>query len=152
MRAMMTGAAGAMLLGAGAMAQVAPRADASFVGYAASGCYGACPAYSIVVYADGRGSFHGDRNTAVIGDRVFRVTPAQYAAFRRRVERFRAGDMSCESRATDQATVTLRWHDRQGSRTRNIYFGCDMRKNATAFAALRDAPDVLPIAPFVGQR
>lgn len=152
MRAIWFGLIAATAAGAGAQQQREPRADASFVSYATSACYGTCPVYSVTVYADGRGAFHGERFTAVAGDRIFRVTPAQYADFRRRLERFRLRGVSCRSSATDLPTISLRWHDRGGDARRNIDLGCDTRANAAAFAALRKAPDALPIAALIGKR
>jgi hypothetical protein len=44
------------------------------------GCYGECPIYRVVVYADGVVEYHGEHNTKVIGLRTARIDAGALAS------------------------------------------------------------------------
>ena len=126
------------------------------ISYETGPCFGACPVYRITVNRDGEGLFEGRRFTAVAGERRFSVTPAQFRAFVAHLaplrpaggERRYAGD-ACESMATDLPSAEVVW---RGADVQTLYFyyGCDMERNRAIAERLSAAPDLLPIAEFVG--
>ena len=142
-------------LGAGGAA-AAPAAPERIV-YETGPCFGFCPTYQVTVDANVQGLFEGQRFTAVKGRRRFHFSPAQFVAFRDRLKLDRpvgtrrlSGD-ACRSMATDQITVTIRWSGgRQPPAQLSAYFGCDMDRNAALFRRLATAPQLLPIAAFIG--
>jgi len=125
------------------------------ISYEAGPCFGACPAYRVIVYADGTGLFEGRRFTAVSGERSFTVTPAQFRAFAAGLapdrpaqgERRYAGE-SCRRMATDQDSLEIVWRG-TGEQRLNVYYGCDMERNRAMFERLRAAPRLLPIEAFI---
>ena len=125
-------------------------------------CFGACPVYSVTVRPDGTGTFVGQQFTAVTGSRDFTLTPAQYRAFAARLapyrptegeQRYAPGSPLCPTYATDMSSIDVSWSGGAGG-TRNLYFylGCVSEDRPDARTALRTAPDLLPIAAFIGER
>lgn len=143
-----TGAAGCT-----APAALSPTASDN-IRYETSACFGRCPVYVLTVARDGHGSFEGKRFTAATGARTFTVTPAQFAAFAAALAPFRPegeralvpGRPGCERAATDQPSVEITWSDGDHLQA---YYGCNMETNRAMFAALRHAPQLLPIAAFI---
>ena len=115
-------AAAALLAGCATPGTVPPSIET--IRYETTRCFGACPSYVVTVSADGRGTFEGRGDTAVIGTRAFTITPAQFAAFRARLRPERPngevliepGKPLCRSAATDQITIDVRWTGGHGDR------------------------------------
>ena len=126
--------------------------------YETGACFGTCPVYSVTVRSDGTGTFHGERFTQVTGTRDFTLTPAQYAAFAKRVAPYRPdgetlykpGEPICANYATDMPSTDIRWNGAGRSDHLYLYYGCDRQKNAAMFDALGNAVDALPIEPLIG--
>lgn len=139
-----------------AESQARPKPET--ISYATGPCYGTCPAYRVTVSADGRGLFEGERFTRVTGKRAFRVSPAEWRAFRRRLEPLRGqgsvrledGD-GCKVMATDMPTVEVRWSGGFPGSSLRINYGCDPDRYGWMFTHLREAPKALPIAGLVGR-
>lgn len=128
--------------------------------YETGPCFGACPVYVVEVSSNGLGVFAGRQHTAVIGERMFAVTPRQYAEFRRRLEPYRppgeerrVAEPNCGGVvATDLPSVEISWSAKGPQQRLYVYYGCDMERNAAMFRALQEAPEVLPIEELVGTR
>ncbi|MGR6328811.1 DUF6438 domain-containing protein [Sphingomonas sp. XXL09] len=139
-----------------AVAEAKPQPET--IRYETGPCFGFCPAYRVTVSSTGQGVFEGGRFTAEKGRKAFRVTPAEFAAFRAKLAADRPagvrglnGKPACRSIATDQITVDVRWTG--GTRPPShlsAYFGCDMDGNSALFERLKAAPAALPIAAFIG--
>lgn len=134
-------------------------AESETIRYETGACFGACPVYTVTIAPDGKGTFEGQRFTAVTGTRSFQASPEAYhlfaaklAPYRPQGERqLRAGQPGCASLATDQPSVDVRWTGGGAASSHlNAYFGCDMEQNAAMFRALADAPRALPIGGFIG--
>jgi hypothetical protein len=74
-----------------------------------SGCYGACPSYSVTIHGDGSVVYAGNRFVSISGTHDARISPAD---FRTLLERFRAANFlglkeSYQSAVTDQPTYYL---------------------------------------------
>jgi hypothetical protein len=128
------------------------------VSYETGPCFGVCPVYRVTVNRDGNGQFEGRRFTAVTGERLFSVTPAQYRAFVRQLEPLRpaSGERlysgeACEMMATDLPSTDVRWRMRNGAEP-HLYFyhGCDMDRNRPIAERLHAAAKLLPIGDFIG--
>jgi len=134
------------------------------ISYETGPCFGSCPVFRVVVASDGTGTFTGIRNTAVSGERKFKLTAGQYAAFRDRLlpympqgsrQDIRPGTPLCRQVATDLPSVEVnRTQAMRGAVQSHLYlyFGCDMDKNRAMADALGNAPDVLPIGELIGER
>lgn len=133
------------------------------ISYEAGPCFGACPVYSLVIRPDGSGLFTGKRFTAVTGERAFKLTPGQYAAFAARLApyrpasgevRYAPGEKNCAQSATDMPGVDIRWTRAIGdSQALYFYFGCAMEKNRAMAQAIGGAPDTLPqLEALIGER
>lgn len=149
----------AAALAAPASAQPPARGPVESISYQTSPCFGRCPVYTVTVYSNGRATFDGVRFTAVTGARNFRITPAQYRAFRRHLAPLRpasgsvryAGRERCESMATDLPSAEVTWRGAGGEQQLHFYYGCDMQKNRAIADRLRRAPDLLPLRDFIGR-
>lgn len=139
----------------------APIVRGEMIRYTTSPCFGACPVYTVTVRPDGSATFEGQRFTAFSGVRDFRVTPAQYEAFLRRLApyrprsgtlRYAPGEPGCGQAATDMPSVEVQWDGKAGHRGLSFYFGCDRARNRAMADALGSAPDLLPIASMIGAR
>lgn len=166
---MALGAAALMLAGC-----VAPRSgegpagpiaiEGDSIRYETGPCFGVCPVYQVTVRPDGSGVFNGIRFTAVTGERAFRVSRADYAAFAATLAPYRpasgtvlytpANPKNCAEQATDLPTVDVTWTRAIGdSQALSFYFGCDMEKNHVMGEALGSAPDRLPpLEALIGPR
>jgi hypothetical protein len=135
------------------------RGRVGVITYETQACHGFCPVYRLTVRSDGRGVFEGVQHTAVTGTRSFRVTPAQWRAFRRRLQADHpvgtvdlTGPDGCGSRfATDLPGVVVRWSGAERPAMLRVNYGCDAQSHARLFRALRSAPDVLPVAALIGR-
>lgn len=164
MRWLMVGAAALALAGC-AHTSGGPRpipVETDSITYETGACFGACPVYSVTVRPDGSGVFTGKRFTAVTGEREFKLSPAQYAAFAARIApyrpargetRYSPGEKGCEHAATDLPSVDITWRRAIGdSQKLSYYFGCDMGGDRTMANALGNAVEALPLEPLIGPR
>jgi hypothetical protein len=135
--------------------------ESDSITYETGPCFGACPVFSVTVRPDGSGVFTGKRFTAVTGEREFKLTPGQYAAFAARLAPYRPASgekryegQACHQLATDMPSVDVRWTRAIGdSQALMFYFGCDMERNRAIADALGNAPDALPqLEPLIGPR
>ncbi|RPF70291.1 DUF6438 domain-containing protein [Aurantiacibacter spongiae] len=127
-------------------------------------CFGFCPVFAMTVSPDGRGQFTGTAFTAVLGERNFEVTPAQYEAFRLRLAPYRPdtsityGYENCDGPvATDAPTVTAGWSQAGGeSVSLEWYMGCrqpGLAENPDAiYGAWRELPAVARLVGFDDKR
>jgi hypothetical protein len=129
------------------------------ISYETGPCFGACPVYVVTVRSDGSGMFEGKRFTAVSGQRSFRVTPDQFRAFADRLAPLRpasgivrySGAPLCRGMATDLPSADVKWRTRGGGEQElYFYYGCDMEAKRAMAERLGSAPDLLPIASFIG--
>jgi hypothetical protein len=161
--AMMTAAmlAGCAATGgvAGQGAPVAIEGDA--ISYATEPCYGTCPVYSVSLRPDGRGTFVGERFTAVTGTREFTAPSATYRKLEALLRPYRPemgerriepGTSDCANAPTDMPSIAVNWTSMRGDgQSLRFYRGCRAGNEALA-AALAAVPDLLPIADFIGKR
>lgn len=144
-----------------------PAVAAATISYETGPCYGRCPAYRFTVAGNGEGVFTGLRDTAVIGERAFRVSPAEYSAFAGAlaphrpaagtVRRYADGLPGCEQAATDMPSAEVKWREggREGGRESGLsyYFGCHTEEETGIGDAIGNAPDLLPaLEPLIGPR
>ena len=129
------------------------------IAYATGGCFGTCPIYKVTVNRDGTGLFEGRRFTAVRGERAFRLTPTQFAAFARHLAPLRpaSGEMiysggMCGGMARDLPSADVRWRSSSGVE-QHLYFdyGCGRERNSAIAERLSNAPDLLPIRELIGR-
>jgi hypothetical protein len=133
--------------------------ESESISYETGPCFGACPVYRVTVSPDGTGTFEGRRFTAVTGERGFRLTPDQYRAFAAQLAPLRPAEGSvrmsgeaCRQMATDLPSAEVTWFSPIGnSQSYYFYYGCDMDRNRTIAARLREAPRLLPIQAFIGR-
>lgn len=155
------GGAALLALAAAGCATVAERpmpVESDSISYETSRCFGACPVFRVHVAANGQGTFEGRQNTAVIGERRFRVTPAQYRAYSEHLAPLRPAEGSvrlsgeaCRQIATDMPSAEVTWFSQIGnSQGYSLYYGCDMDQNRAAADRLRQAPALLPIRELIG--
>ncbi|MHA6724143.1 DUF6438 domain-containing protein [Sphingomonas sp. RS2018] len=135
--------------------------EADSIRYATAPCFGTCPVYSVTVRPDGVGTFVGTQHTAVIGERSFRLSRAQYDALAAKLAPYRPesgerrishGSPDCGNAPTDMPSAEVTWTRAIGdSMSLYFYYGCAANNQALS-AALRDAPAMLPIGAFIGKR
>jgi hypothetical protein len=158
----MMGMAALALLTAGCMTvpNNPPMAiESDSISYETGPCFGACPVFRVSVGPDGSGTFEGRQNTAVTGERRFRITPAQYRAFAEHLAPLRPAEGSvrlsgeaCRQTATDMPSAEVTWFSQIGnSQNYYFYYGCDMEKNQAIAERLRRAPTLLPIGEMIGR-
>ena len=145
--------------GAGPRTAAPPPPQIQSVTYAATPCHGFCPVYSFTISMNGSGVFTGSSNTAVIGERRFRATPAQVADFFNRLQPYLpvgelllAGPDNCKMYATDLPSADVTWTGGGGAGHLVYDYGCDRDAHRTLAEALRGAPQALPIAELIGRR
>lgn len=145
--------------GAEPQTAVPSRPQIQSVKYATTPCHGYCPVYSVVIGADGTGVFTGTSNTAVIGERRFTATSEQVADFFARLqpylpldEMLLAGPDTCKMYATDLPSADITWTGKGGAGHLLYDYGCDRNAYHALAAALRDAPQALPISELIGKR
>jgi hypothetical protein len=150
----------AATLAAPASAQSPTRSPTRSITYETGPCFGACPVYSVTIHSNGRATFTGRRFTAVTGTREFRVPAGTYLRFARHLEPLRparaeevrySGDR-CRAMATDLPSATVTWHGQGGGRSLYFNYGCDMQRNRALADRLRRAPELLPLARYIGPR
>ena len=131
---------------------------ADTISYTTGSCYGPCPAYTVIVSANGQGSFDGQLYTKIEGKRRFRLTAAQFKAFSDALQSFRPVGVQrlesypeCKEVWTDSHTVEIQWTSKMKMARLSYYYGCDPEKYKVMARALSSAPERLPIAEFVGQ-
>ncbi len=166
MRWAMTMAAMLLLAGCATDGGQAPRGqpipiESDSIAYQTQPCFGACPVYAVTVSPDGHGIFTGKRFTAVTGERAFTIDQTAYHRFAAALApyrpeggevRYEMGSANCGPAPTDMPSMDVAWTSQTGSSQQlHFYLGCKM-KNADLAAALRAAPDVLPIADLIGKR
>ena len=138
------------MLAATLAAAVDPAAPASIV-YGTGRGFGPSPVYSVTVHADGSGLFIGVANTAVIGERRFRVSADQYRGFAAALAPL--AHAGCESYITHAGPVSIHWRGADGSMLhRRMFAPCLDRRNPPLGEQLRRAPQLLPIGDFIGRR
>ncbi|NJR78614.1 DUF6438 domain-containing protein [Sphingomonas corticis] len=131
--------------------------------YETAPCFGTCPVYRVTVNADGSGTFEGRRFTAVTGERAFTASPDVYRRFAAALEPYRPkdGDLRYENGSSlcgpamvsDMPGADVRWSEPSGaSRSIHFYYGCDRGDDGKMRRAIADAPQLLPIAAFIGKR
>jgi len=131
--------------------------ESETIRYETAPCYGTCPVYAVTIAPDGKGTFEGKRFTAVTGIREFQATPAAYRAFAARLAPYRPRDnealyqmgtpLCTGAMVSDMPSVDVVWSEASGGRQHlNLYYGCGPQEMR---AALRSAPDALPIAAFI---
>ena len=138
---------------------VAIEGDA--ISYATEACYGTCPVYSVSLRPDGRGTFIGERFTAVSGTREFTAPPETYRKLEALLQPYRPdmgerriepGTADCANAPTDMPSTTVNWTSMRGDgQSLHLYSGCRAENEALA-KALADVPALLPIADFIGKR
>lgn len=75
-------------------------------------CFGECPAYTVVVYGDGRVEWTGHSNVAAVGSRQGRVTRSELEELSRRIDRARFfernehGDIPAQPECTTTGSMT----------------------------------------------
>ena len=91
-----------------------------------SQCHGACPVYSVRVYADGSVIYRGDTFVRVRGGRKGRLTGAEILALRAafRDARFLEMPYRCGKAATDSPTARLYYTDGRKARLISNSHGC----------------------------
>jgi hypothetical protein len=154
--------AAALLAGCATTTPAVPSTPPAEITYETGPCFGACPVYSVTVGNSGRpGVFDGKRFTKVTGTREFALQPADFNRFAVALADARAADQrayeqggaNCKAMVTDMPSVSVTF--REGSaapRTFRFYYGCRDPQNAKLAEALRRAPELLPIAAFIGKR
>jgi hypothetical protein len=162
MKQAMTMAALLMLAGCATTAgQGGPAQTAETIRYQTSPCFGTCPVYAVTVSSDGAGAFEGKRFTATTGAQAFTLTPAQFADFREHLAPYRpaggerriaSGDPNCGAMMTDQPGATVEWSGGDApAASLSLYYGCTAPELGAMKAALRAAPEALPIAAMIGR-
>ena len=120
-------------------------------------CFGFCPVYDVKIEADGTVLFHGERHTAVLGDRRVRTTPATYRRVLRSVASFRPANSmkantQCLNQATDHAQVKIIWKNANGRETVLEHDrGCLSPTNTRLNAAVDQLPELLGVAEYAKQ-
>ncbi|PJG47084.1 hypothetical protein CAF53_01665 [Sphingobium sp. LB126] len=120
-------------------------------------CYGFCPVYDLKIQADGTVLFHGERHTAVLGDRSVRKTPATYRRVLRSLASFRpangtTADTKCVDRVTDHPHFRIVWKESNGRETVLRHdTGCFSPTNKRLNAAVDHLPGLLGVAGYAKQ-
>lgn len=133
------------------------------VSYSTQPCRGFCPVYSVTVTPAGEGVFEGRDHTAVKGERRFTVDAATAGRFIEHVGAVRParGDRriemngdDCGVAATDLPAIDVTWESSTGAapQSLHLYLGCRGDEADRVRAVLQSAPDLLPIAAFIGKR
>ncbi|HTG38110.1 DUF6438 domain-containing protein [Sphingomonas sp.] len=131
--------------------------------YSTQPCFGTCPVYRVSVTPEGQGVFIGERHTAATGEHRFQVTSevarrfADHLASVRPASGDRRIDMQsedCGIAPTDMPGIAVEWASNTGAapQTLSLYLGCRSVEAQRVAGVLRAAPDMLPIADFIGKR
>ncbi|QNQ08082.1 DUF6438 domain-containing protein [Sphingomonas alpina] len=135
-------------------------AEPGAIVYETAPCYGLCPVYRVTIASDGTGTFTGMQHTVITGDRKFAASPDQFAAFAKVLAPYRPkgtrditpGQPDCVDAATDMPSVDVQWKSGTATDKLTLYYGCNLQTGQAMAEALRTAPEMLPIADFIGKR
>ena len=124
--------------------------------YELTPCEGNCPAVVVEVRSDGKATFDGLRDTAVLGRREFTITTAQFAAYRDRLAPYRPrgerrleGAICGEKYMPDLPAIDVRWTG--GGRDDRLFIdlGCDPDSYEEMVEIVGNAPEILNITHWV---
>lgn len=126
--------------------------------YERDACKGSCPVYRLSVSSDGAGVFTGIEHVAVIGERRFTVSPAEFTRFRdglkpwlpkSGVRRVWPGTKTCKHELTDFPSVSVGWARPPQTHSRlSFYYGCSAENPAMSMA-LSNAVDALSLGTLI---
>ena len=130
--------------------------------YSTDPCFGTCPVYSVTVMPDGEGVFEGKQHVARIGVQRFAVDAATYRRFADHLATVRPasgdrdiiqGEADCGNAPTDMPGIAVRWSSNTGAADQNLrlYLGCRSAEADRVAAVLKSAPEMLPIAAYIGK-
>ena len=130
--------------------------------YSTEPCFGTCPVYSVTVMPEGEGVFEGKQHVATTGTQSFRIDAATYRRFADHLAAVRPreddrnishGDPDCGNAPTDMPSITVRWASNTGAADQNLrlYLGCRSTEADRVAGVLKAAPDLLPIAAYIGK-
>lgn len=130
--------------------------------YATEPCFGTCPVYSVTVTPEGEGVFEGKQHVATTGTQSFRIAPANYRRFAEHLAAVRPrqgdrnishGEPDCGNAPTDMPSITVRWSSNTGAADQNLrlYLGCRGAEADRVAGVLKSAPEMLPIAAYIGK-
>jgi hypothetical protein len=117
-------------------------------------CNGYCPVYDLKTSSDGSVSFHGERHTAVLGNRTSRKSLSVYLRTARLLASFRPTEGStvetqCTDRLTDHPHYRIVWKDANGQETVLQHDrGCLSLENAKLNTAIDQLPNLLGVSRF----
>lgn len=115
-----------------------------------SGCYGACPEYSVTVHADGKVEYNGLRNVPSVGPRTSTISGADVQFLALAIERvplsgfrrkYRNAADGCTELWTDNPTTTITLRQHGESTTVEYYQGCLGAPEFQRFLWLADTVD-----------
>lgn len=130
--------------------------------YSTEPCFGTCPVYSVAVTPEGDGVFEGKRFVATTGSQSFRIDAATYRRFADHLATVRPrdgdrnishGEPDCGNAPTDMPSITVRWSSNTGAADQNLrlYLGCRSAEAERVAGVLKSAPEMLPIAAYIGK-
>ena len=144
------------LAGCAAGTRHQPAAPLETIRYELTPCEGNCPAVVVEVRSDGKGTFDGLRDTAVLGRREFTVTPAQFAAYRARLAPYRPtgerrleGTICGDNYMVDLPAIDVRWTGAGRDDRLFIDLGCDPESHEDMVEIVGNAPELLGITHWV---
>lgn len=131
--------------------------------YSTEPCFGTCPVYSVTVTPEGEGVFKGKQHVATTGSQSFRIDSGTYRRFADHLATVRPregdrnishGEPDCGNAPTDMPSITVRWSSNTGAADQNLrlYLGCRSAEADRVAAVLKAAPEMLPIAAYIGKR
>jgi len=132
--------------------------------YHVSPCEGTCPGYMVTVSSNGQAIYYGEYFVAIKGKRSFRVTPAEFAAFRASLAPYRPkqgqevlvdrGSALCPEFAFDAPSIEITWSSegRPGERLLSNDGCINAKVPPEMWRTLSHAVESLPVAEFVGRR
>jgi hypothetical protein len=130
--------------------------DPAVISYESRGCYGTCPIYKVAVWRDGRGLFIGHQHVTVVGVRQFRLSPDQYQRFADWLAPLKPARGSVPREGTecnilDGSSFAVEWEGADGARQSFCVGSHDQLPDPRlANERIRGAPDLLPIAAWIG--
>lgn len=117
-------------------------------------CYGYCPVYDVRIGSNGSVSFHGERHTAVLGDRTVRKSANTYRKAACLLASFRpsagtTADTQCDDRATDHPHYRIVWKDANGQEAVLLHDrGCRSSANTRLNTAIDQLPNLLGVSRY----
>lgn len=161
-------AAVALSVSACTMADAAPEGapmpiERESITYSTEPCFGTCPVYDVTVTPEGKGVFEGKQHVAMTGSQSFRIDAATYRRFADHLATVRPregdrnishGEPDCGNAPTDMPSISVRWSSNIGAADQNLrlYLGCRSAEADRVAAVLKTAPEMLPIAAYIGKR